>query len=323
MKSHIHKVNSIKPNSWLLRASDQSQVWTGKDVDVRSDAFFEGAWAGPFNEFKFYECADVFGSGAVRISDRWLVISPSHTLEALYALHGRSGDWTVSNSLGFLKNFSKFSFQNSFIELVNGFYESAWGIDHSPSRIRTSIGTLYVLRHYNALLSPEGLIIQTKPLPPNFYDFCSYRSYLRETLCKVAANAKAQERHARYELLTTISTGYDSPTCSALAAEAGCKDAITVLNSQLGLSDDGTPIAEKLGLRTWPFSRPNLAGENRQVVADLFSTGMQASDIVYEPLQGRLSQKLLVTGFHGDKVWDKNSDSVHCSGGRGILAGPA
>jgi hypothetical protein len=109
--------------------------------------------------------------------------------------------------------------------------------------------------------------------------------------------------------LTTISTGYDSPTCSALASEAGCKDAITILSSQLGLSDDGTPIAEKLGLKVSPFSRPSLAGENRQVVADLFSTGMQAGDIVYELLRGRLSQKLLITGFHGDKVWDKNGDS--------------
>jgi hypothetical protein len=33
---------------------------------------------------------------------------------------------------------------------------------------------------------------------------------------------------------------------------------------------------------------------------------MQAGEIVYEPLRGKLSRKLLVTGFHGDKVWDKN-----------------
>jgi hypothetical protein len=309
MNLRVHTVNSIKPNSWLLRASGQSEVWAGRDVDARPDAFFEGAWAGTFHEFKFYECAEVFGSGAAKISDSWLVISPSHTLEAVYALHDRSGDWTVSNSLGFLKNFLKFSFQDSFIELVNGFYKSALGIDHSPSRLRTSIGTLYVLRYYNALLARDGLIIRTKLPPPHFRDFCSYRSYLLETVCKVATNAAAPERNAKYELLTTISTGYDSPTCSALASEAGCKDAITILSSQLGLSDDGTPIAEKLGLRVSPFSRPSLAGENRQVVADLFSTGMQAADIVYEPLQGKLSRKLLVTGFHGDRVWDKNGDS--------------
>src|SRR5262249_32846874 len=109
--------------------------------------------------------------------------------------------------------------------------------------------------------------------------------------------------------LATISTGYDSPTCSALASEAGCKDAITIVSSQLGLSDDGTPIADRLGLRVSPFCRPSLAGEDREVVAELFSTGMQAGDIVYESVRGKLKQKLLVTGFHGDKVWDKNGDA--------------
>jgi hypothetical protein len=38
----------------------------------------------------------------------------------------------------------------------------------------------------------------------------------------------------------------------------------------------------------------------------LFSTGTQAVDIVFEPLRGKLSRKLFVTGFHGGKVWDRS-----------------
>jgi len=301
----MHKVDSISPSSWLLQAS-QSKLWSGKNIDAHSESFFEGAWAGAFTEFRFYECAEVFGSGAIKTSEGWLVTSPSHTLEAVYALHDRSGDWTVSNSLAFLKSFLGFTFRDSFITIVNGFYKSALGIDHSPARIRTSHGTLYVLRFYNALLARDGLKLRAKPLPPRFDNFGSYRGYLLETVRKVAANAKDPDRSLRYELLATISSGYDSPTCSALASQAGCKDAITIASSQLGLSDDGTRIGEKLGLRVSPFVRPSIAGENRQFVAELFSTGMQGGELVYEPLRGKLSNKLLVTGFHGDKVWDRN-----------------
>jgi hypothetical protein len=302
----VHRVAAIKPNSWLLQSSNPSNLLAGNNVDVRPESFFEGAWAGPFNEFKFSECAEVFGSGAVRTSDGWLLVSPSHTLEAVYAFHDGSGNWTVSNSLAFLKSFLKFAFQDSMTALVNGFVGIGLGIDNSPARIRTSHGTLYVLVHYNALLSCDNLIIRVKPPAPGFNNFASYRSYLRETICKTAVNAAAPERAVNYELLTTISTGYDSPTCAVLAREAGCKDAITFTRSQYGDSDDGAPIAEKLGLKVSRFDRPNVPSENRRFIAELFSTGAQGGEIVYEPLRGKLLQKLFVTGFHGDKIWDRN-----------------
>jgi hypothetical protein len=304
MSFNIHRVDTIKPGAWLLESSKQSNLWVGRNVDVRSESFFEGAWAGLFDKFGFTECAEVFGSGASQTRDGWLLVPPSHTLEAVYAFHDRSSNWTVSNSLAFLKRFLGFQFQDSFSALVRGFVGIVQGIDNSPTRIQTSHGTLYVLHYHNVLLGPDGLLIRKKPLPPEFNDFDSYRTYLRDTVCKVVANAGARERAARYELLATVSSGYDSPACSVLACEAGCRDAISFTSSQFGESDDGTPIAETLGLRVSTFDRSRIAGENRQFVAEMFATGTQAVDIVFEPLRNKLSGKLLVTGFHGGKIWN-------------------
>jgi hypothetical protein len=303
---NIHKVGSIKPNSWLLQASNQSVLWAGSHVDVRPESFFEGAWAGIFSEFRFSECPDVFGSGAVQTSEGWLIVSPSHTLEAVYVFRDRAGDWTVSNSLAFLKSFLRFAFQDSLTALVYGFAGIMFGTKRSPACIKTSHGTLYVLHHHNAFLRREGLTICKKPPGAEFNDFISYRSYLTETVRKVAANSGASERVAKYELLASISTGYDSPACAVLARDAGCRDAVTITRAQYGDHDDGTAIAERLGLKVKTFAPAKIGGENRQFVADMFATGTQAGELVYEPLRGFLSRRLLVTGFHGDKIWDRN-----------------
>jgi len=301
----VTREGKLSPQAWLLHISRENKLWCGDNVENKGNSFFEGAWSGAFEDFDFSACADVFGSGAAKKSDGWLLVPPSHTLEAIYVLRTNEGEWVASNSIAFIKQYTGFEFLESESKLLRSFIGIVRGIDRSPARIKSSRGEFYVLHHHNALLGKDGLSARPKPLSPNFSDFKTYRDYLEGTVKAVAANGSAKERRATFELLATVSSGYDSPACAVLASAAGCKKAITFFNGRGGDSDDGTEIAEKLGMQVTSFQRPNVVGKIKECAADLFATGMQAEDLVYEPLHGRLSQRLFVTGFHGDKVWEK------------------
>jgi hypothetical protein len=294
----------LPPQSWLLHLSDSTDLWCGDNVEVRQNVFFEGAWSGRLQSFDFANCADVFGSGAVRTPDGWLLVPPSHNLEAVYALRLDGGEWMASNSIAFIKQHANLLFPTSDGKLFRNFVGIGRGLEHSPHRVRCSNGEFYILHHHNALLGADGLIVQPKPWPPDFRDFSAYRDYLARTVQAVAANATDPARRTSYKLLTTISTGYDSPACAAIARTAGCTEAITFRNARGGNSDDGSAIGRQLGLSVTAFERPEVAGKSRETTAEFFATGMQGVDLVLEALRGCLAGRLFATGFLGGIVWD-------------------
>jgi len=311
MTIKVSRIQGPKRNAWLLQLLPScTSLFCGENVELRSAAFFEGAWSGTFDEFEFDNCAEVFGTGAKLTKDGWVLVPPTHTIDAIYALKSRAGAWTASNSLAFLKRFTGFEFVESNRKLVRTFIGIAEGIASSPASTRVSSGTLYVLHHYNVLLGPDGLLIRPKPGAPQFKRFEDYRAYLSMTIHNVFANGSASQRGAAYKSLATISSGYDSPCCAVLASEADCAEAITFTEARGGDDDDGTIIAETLGLRVTRFSRPDSRVADRKFVAEMFSTGTQGEDMVYEPLRGLLAQRIFVTGFHGDKVWDRNAEAT-------------
>jgi hypothetical protein len=301
---HVHRSQRLPPQAWLLHLSVKTSLWCGDSVEIWQNALFEGAWAGAFGKGDFSNCANVFGSGAMCTSNGWLLVPPSHTLDALYALRLNNGEWIASNSIAFIKQHSSARLPTSDNRLFRNFVGIVRGIEYSPRSFRCSNGEFYILHHHNALLGPAGLTIQSKVLPPDFDDFAGYKNYLLQTVYAVATNAADPARRKCYRLLATISTGYDSPAGTVLARTAGCCDAITFVSAREGKSDDGSAIGQQLGLNVAAFERPDIAGEARETTAEFFATGMQAVDLVFEALRGQLTGRILVTGFHGDKVWD-------------------
>src|SRR5262249_5288177 len=95
--------NGLPPLSWLFRVGTGNAALTcGQGVEVYSNSIFEGAWAGDLLEQDFDEVADVFGSGARLTDEGWVLVPPSHTLEAIYVLRVPNEGWLASNSLAFL-----------------------------------------------------------------------------------------------------------------------------------------------------------------------------------------------------------------------------
>ena len=120
----------------------------------RRRIFVEAACASEFSRFDFLQCENVFGSGARLTAEGWVVVSPSHSLEAIYILKRNDGDWYASNSLAFLLASSKADIQFKYSSLA-AFMWVVEGIDHSPQHIRVSNGVLSILHHHNVSLGVE------------------------------------------------------------------------------------------------------------------------------------------------------------------------
>jgi hypothetical protein len=308
----VHRDERLPPLSWLFNLRrDGARLSCGSVVENTSDAFFEGTWAAPFPEFGFHESANVFGSGGRLTSAGWVLVPPAHTLEAIYALKTTNGDWLASNSLAFLLTSVGAEIELQWPETLVGFVHIVNGIAGSQPRIRTSAGVLYILHHHNAALG-QYLEVRRKPLSAPFARFEEYRDYLRSVVETAALNGCHPARRTRYRLLTTLSSGYDSPACAALACSAGCTEGVTVYQSRYGESDDGDEIGRHLGLRMKRVGHPLFADpfpDDPIAAAEFFSTGMQGEDITYVALEGLLNERLLVTGFHGDKVWNRYAEA--------------
>src|SRR3954452_21467928 len=97
----------LPPLAWLAEIAPASAVTLlhGRDVETFHGGCFEGCWGGDFAARGFDASPHVFGSGFKAVAGGALFVTPSHTLDALYAL--RRGDaFTVSNSLAFLARFT-------------------------------------------------------------------------------------------------------------------------------------------------------------------------------------------------------------------------
>jgi hypothetical protein len=126
----------------------------------------------------------------------------------------------------------------------------------------------------------------------------------------LAANAAHQNRRTCYRLLATVSSGYDSPACAAVASSVGCTDGLTFLQSRDGVYDGGCEIGECLGLQMTGVQHPLFSQrgvEDSIEAAEFFATGMQGEDIPFGSTRTLLRERMLVTGFHGDKIWDMHA----------------
>ena len=293
--------------AWLfsLEAQD-ARLTCGASVESTDAGFFEGAWAGSFASGNFHECSNVFGSGAICSRGRWILVPPSHTLEAIYVVRTSEAGWAASNSLAFLVAATGLRLQFSSLTTMIDFVSVVDGVSGIPRRIRNSRPVLFVLDHHNAMFGNE-LQLSPKPRRQPFEHYQDYREHLGQVLTAAADNAAHSGRRTRYPLLATVSSGYDSPACAALARAAGCAEGVTFIQSREGENDDGRAIGASLGLRMTGVVHPLFKSgptEDRALAAEFFATGMQGEEITFAAMGGMLRHRMLVTGVLGDKIWN-------------------
>jgi hypothetical protein len=300
----VRRMERLPPLAWLLdlRTLPPTLV-CGSDVEIFDDGFFEGCWTGDFPARDFDTARHVFGSGARQVGEGWLVVSPSHTMEAIYLLVQPVGH-LVSNSLAFLCAWAEIELPFD-RDIAARLFSAADGVDNYERELFQGPGwSIHRACFDNLAIGPDGVRYLAKPaVDERFTDFSAYEAYLLAALAAVVANGTDPLRGFQYELSSTCSSGVDSTACTALAAKLGARRAFTISSARGGGSDSGRPVIERLGLRVVEIDRPLRPEGPSFPEAEFIATGMSGAEFPFFALGPHLRHTILLSGFFGGDLW--------------------
>lgn len=307
--------------AWCLEVQDGAEHATithGEWVEIGDWGFCEGAWAGDFSEGGFHK-SFMTGTGVRFVADELLCVTPDHTLDRLLMIRADSRS-IVSNSLPFILAVTGEELDPDFRYYDSLLASIQFGLKRFrrtlPMRSGQSLRVLYCCN----LLIGNGYPPQVLNKNPSqlFSDYDEYESHLIQISQAIACNASHPSRKVKFRPLATVSRGYDSSAALVIAKSTGCQEALTFRESrgtQMG-EDCGTEIARRLGIIACEYDR--LAYRSRTDYPEILSNGGPTEFLSFG---GSLEGTLLFTGFHGDKVWDKNCDEVSTEIVRGDASG--
>ena len=166
-------------------------------------------------------------------------------------------------------------------------------------------GTIEVLYFQNLIYDLESWQrVDKNDNTPPFKSFGAYYNYLLTSASQLAANASSRQRAYPVDVLTTVSTGYDSPTAAILAKHAGCKKALTLKHARslFARNDSGAKIAERLNLNCEEYE--NSKSISSEIEPYFWAVLGEPADANFSAFKLPETPTILFTGFNGDILWD-------------------
>lgn len=316
MKFIYHYSKTLPRLSWgvmMTKNNGNIDVFHGHWVETNSNFFVEGAWEGVFEKGEFDKSSLLMGSGG-KIQDNYVVFStPNHTIERLHVIR-KKDKLFISNSLAFVLTMAKESLDINYLSYESDFSTISKGIYDYKSCIPLKGNEKLEIYYYcNLLIDSELNINKTIKLESaQFSNYKEYHDFLLSSLKKIADNAISDKRKIKYDVISTISAGYDSAACAALATELGCKTAVTFNHPKKYTEDSGEEIARILGYKNIiKKSADGYLKNNSLIEAEFLSSGDLGSTMSYSSFEEEFKQKIVLTGFFGDSVWNKNSKRIN------------
>lgn len=304
--------SDLPPLAWAAIYDSGRRVGVlvhGDHVNVRQDTFVEGVWSGDFSRMAFESATTFSGSGGRVAEDELTVSASTHTLQPLYVVRLPRAI-VVSNSMVFALQATGNSLDARYRYHDVDIMSVVLGIRDAVRSLPTSQGAqLEIFYHCNLRIKHSLCVdVEPKPLPPRFEKFEDYASFLQSEVSAVVANATAAERPVRFTPLATLSSGYDSPACAVLAKRAGCSEALTFSTPAAAYAhatDSGTEVGRFIEFTThevdpsWYMSQACLAE------AEFIAPGYGGDDVIYAGAEPLIRGRLLIAGYHGDRVWSR------------------
>jgi len=308
-------IPELPPLAWLLEidgAPERHRLLCGTSVSLAKQAFFEGVWPGDFNAMDFAGQPETFGSGGILGAEGWTIVTPAHTLEAVFCCNDGK-KFFVSNALPFLLAHRGDALDPACLDYHRIFFDIVNGLEHSPIRFPSRRCSEIRGYFYDNLVIGRDLAPTTRPKPnaPRFANFTEYRTYLTRVVQATLDNAADPLRPSPYRPLATISQGYDSATGAAIAREAGCRETVTHGHARRAFGkidpDSGEEIAKALGMTAMVRDRGTYLQESALIApeAEFFSHGLEGTDVNLLAFEPVLKRRVVFTGCHGDTMWEK------------------
>jgi hypothetical protein len=341
----VERQETLPRLAWSLRLRHRrATLKAGPGVEITTGTCSEGIWASEELDLRSFAWPErragvhFFGTAAVRISPTEFLFFPStHTLEGLYLVVAHDGSSvTVTNSPIWAMREAGMPSLNtketsSFIESVRSTTSGLLGykrllLDTPSASLIRIIYTPFVVDTEAGVFAeePVGFARDVSPLT-----FAGYKDLLLSTLRLARRNATAPDRQQRYKrLYSTMSSGYDSTACAALAKELGFTEVLSLDTSRGGVNDSGRVAAGQMGHTMRLYPRPGNGLEFRsETTPDYFIhiesireqmgksyaefIGFPANygDLIFDPFAPVLPGSILLTGFHAGPMWFPDSKS--------------
>tara|TARA_R110000823_G_scaffold89841_3_gene199002 strand:- start:933 stop:2492 length:1560 start_codon:yes stop_codon:yes gene_type:complete len=309
---------SLPRLAWIAEYSfvdNQIIIHHGQDVEIGDDFAVEGVWDGRYEDFDFDTSNHFFGSG-LKIKNNEVIAVPSTGLVDRVFIGESKEKYFISNSLIEIlaRTNSKLIPSHNYKIQTNTIQS---GINKYINDYPISSNTIARLKQYfynSIIINGKYTSIKKRPQSPNFLSYEHYISTITSDLSKISSNASSPHRNKTIDLYTTVSKGYDSTAVTALTADLPIKTAFTSKTSNssvLGffskdfINDDGTEIAEKLGLNVTYLDFNDLEVDNDELYFLAATTGSPELQLykMHKIVASNKKPGIIFTGYHGDTVW--------------------
>jgi hypothetical protein len=311
--------------AWLACCESGSasiRVYHGTQVETTETFFCEAVWAGEYALGAIDQTDIIAGTGGRMRPGEVIFVSPGSTVDRLQFMRIANGVW-VSNSLPCLLAASGAAVDPTYDRYYEDFYTVVKGLDGYQRLLATSHGDVEFVYFDNLRWDGDKPRRVAKPGGDERLDsFDDYLDFLQKSMSALAANLNAPQRHSPYRMLGTLSTGYDSTTVTALAAEVGCEEVMCFDSSYQGEDDSGETIATYLGVKP---VRVSLTGWRQLEFPEVpfIAANSMGEEVRFCAAEKLLAGRVLMTGYHGDKMWDLNTKTLSPTIVRGDPSGLA
>ncbi|MEH8244884.1 hypothetical protein Q7I21_02510 [Aeromonas veronii] len=296
--------------AWCSEFKDsQLNIYFGTGVQVYQSGVFEGGWSNTDTPEQLDESGLFAGSGIFLQGGNVFAISPTHTCEAIYIIKTKSSTIT-SNSLALALSFS--SVNNFKLSNVGGLIWTTTQGLNSYQRLVYRDESISIHRFVCCIVNTNSLLEIPHHPDYSFTSFKNYRSFLKRSILDI------RETSRLHSYTCFLSKGYDSVACASLMKSLGGGLTMSIESSRSGIDDSGSEIAIALGLKNAVFTPKKrnqelINGERiytyslNDIDASKFCLGYGLEDECLEVETDLISGSVVLTGFHGDKIWDINT----------------
>ena len=286
----------------------QVRLYHGDGVEKSPDgrALVEGAWAGNFPEFDFHLSTALSGTGMREAGGELHFCSSTDRAAPLFSVI-KSGRIYFSNSIIYVLSLSETRYIPNYPyyhhDILAMIRKGLYCLDGKTPLMDGH--QLHV--HFSCISSvrPSGEI-RHRPFPEGEIpsSFESYRNILHTTVEKVFENGLDPARAQPLKSIATISTGYDSSATAAIAAAAGCTEAVTFFDSKSATphADNGKNNAAALGMSCLEFDRWKFM-ESPHAVEPEFCFMAGTCSAPFAAMEHELADRIMVCGHYGGDVW--------------------
>ncbi len=295
--------------SWVATcsATEGVHIRHGDSVEVHDDWFGELTWDGDFEANDFDRAEHVFGSGGRLRGNAITFVSASSVLDRLQWTQRGDTTW-ISNSFSALLAVSGLRLCRSRTDYPSMFKTICCGLNRYQRRIPVDNGSVYLVYMKNLVWCERGLVEKEKPSTcRKVNSFGEYRDRITCVMEQLGMNWSHRSRRLSYDAISTISTGYDSPTATVLGRIAGLRDTLSIVSGRSGAADDGSQISTALGLNPHAIGRDDWRKEPL-VEVPFIASDAKGEDVYIAGARRLLGQRVLLTGYGGTRVWSVKRD---------------